>query len=129
MGPIEDQQLLLDENGLSDDRTNATWTQESDERSDDMNEKDDEIAHLTILARTANPQELCAASNSRLTGMRSSMRFFHSPSMPSVAQCTIASYVVAVPSKKRSTSSMRGSCALEGCGSINEPAPRATGSA
>jgi hypothetical protein len=64
MGPIEDQELLLDENGLSDDRTNATWTQESDERRDDMNEKDDEIAHLTILARTANPQELCAASNS-----------------------------------------------------------------
>jgi len=29
-----------------------------------MNEKDDEIAHLTILARTANPQELCATSNS-----------------------------------------------------------------
>ena len=26
--------------------------------SDTMNEKDDEIAHLTILARTAKPQEL-----------------------------------------------------------------------
>jgi len=48
--------LLLDENGLSDDRTNATWTQESGECSDDMNEKDDEIAHLTILARTATPR-------------------------------------------------------------------------
>jgi hypothetical protein len=34
------------------------------ERSDDMNEKHDEIAQLTILARTANPQELCATSNS-----------------------------------------------------------------
>ena len=55
---IEDQELLLDENGFSDDRTDATWTQESGERSDDMDEKDDEIAHLSILARTAIPQEL-----------------------------------------------------------------------
>ena len=54
---IEDQELLLDENGFSDDRTDATWTQESGERSDDMNEEDDEIAHPTILARTANLQE------------------------------------------------------------------------
>ena len=49
--------MLLDENGFSDDRTDATWTQESGERSDDMDEKDDEIAHLRILARTAIPQE------------------------------------------------------------------------
>jgi hypothetical protein len=56
--------LLLEENGLSDDRTNAARTQEAGERSDDMNEKDDEIVHLTILARTANLQELCATSNS-----------------------------------------------------------------
>jgi hypothetical protein len=48
--------LLLDENGLSDDKTNATWTQEADERNNDMNEEDDEIAHPTILTRTANPQ-------------------------------------------------------------------------
>jgi hypothetical protein len=41
---------LLDENGFSDYRTDATWTQESGERSDDMDEKDDEIAYL-ILAR------------------------------------------------------------------------------
>ena len=36
---IEDQELLLDENGFSDDRTNAARTQVSGERSDDMNEK------------------------------------------------------------------------------------------
>jgi len=47
---------LLDENGLSDDRTNAARTQEPGKRSDDMNEKDDEIAHLSILARTATPR-------------------------------------------------------------------------
>jgi hypothetical protein len=37
----------------------AARTQESDERSDDMNEKDDEIGHLTVFARTAYRQELC----------------------------------------------------------------------
>jgi hypothetical protein len=26
---MEDQELLLDENGLSDNRTDATWTQEA----------------------------------------------------------------------------------------------------
>jgi len=57
---IENQQLLLDENGLSDDRTDAARTHELGERSDDMDEKDDEIAHLTILPRTAKPQELCS---------------------------------------------------------------------
>jgi len=51
---IEDQELLLDENGFSDDRTDATWTQESGERSDDMDEKDDEIAHRSILARNGS---------------------------------------------------------------------------
>jgi len=48
--------LLFDENGLGDDRTDAARPQEPGERSDDMNEKDDEIAHLIILPRTANLQ-------------------------------------------------------------------------
>ena len=60
-GAIHDQELMLDENGFSDDRTDATWTQESGECSDDMNEKDDELAHLTILTRTANPRD-CAVN-------------------------------------------------------------------
>ena len=47
---IENQELLLDENGLGDHRTDAARTQESGERSDDMDEKEDEIAHLSILA-------------------------------------------------------------------------------
>jgi hypothetical protein len=60
---IENQELLLDENGLGDDRMDAAWTQEPGKRSDAMEEEDDEIAHLSILARTAS-QELCATSNS-----------------------------------------------------------------
>jgi hypothetical protein len=48
--PIEDQELLLDENGLGDYRADAARTQESGKSSDDVDEKDDEIAHLGILA-------------------------------------------------------------------------------
>jgi hypothetical protein len=48
--------LMLDENGLGDHRTDAAWTQESGKSSHDMDEKDDEIAHLSILARTAKPR-------------------------------------------------------------------------
>jgi len=48
--------LLLDENGLGDNRTYACRAQEPSKRSDDMEEEDDEIAHLNILARTASLQ-------------------------------------------------------------------------
>ena len=40
--------------------TGATRTCRSGKSSYDMNKKDDEIAHLGILARTANPRN-CAA--------------------------------------------------------------------
>jgi hypothetical protein len=38
-GSIEDQELLFDENGLGDDRTDSARAHEQGERSDDMNEK------------------------------------------------------------------------------------------
>jgi hypothetical protein len=41
--------LLLDEYGLGDHRAEAARTQESGKSSDDMDEKDDEIAHLLIV--------------------------------------------------------------------------------
>jgi hypothetical protein len=41
--------LLLDENGLGNHRTDASRTQEPGKSSDDMDEKDDEIAHLQIV--------------------------------------------------------------------------------
>ena len=53
--------MLLDENGLGDHRTDAARTQESGKSSEGMNEKDDELAHLSILARTANPRD-CAVN-------------------------------------------------------------------
>jgi photosystem II stability/assembly factor-like uncharacterized protein len=52
---------LLHENGLSDHRTDAARTPESGKSSEGMNEKDDELAHPSILARTANPRN-CAAN-------------------------------------------------------------------
>ena len=56
--------MLFKENGLGDHRADAARTQESGKSSDDMDEKDDEIAHLSILARTANPRNGVAISNS-----------------------------------------------------------------
>ena len=53
---MEDQKLLLDKNGLGDHRANATRTQEPGKSSHDMDNKDNEIAHLSILARTAKPR-------------------------------------------------------------------------
>jgi len=43
--------LLLDENGLGDYGTDAARTQESGKSSDDMDEKDGEIAHLLIVTK------------------------------------------------------------------------------
>jgi hypothetical protein len=68
---------LLDENGLGDHRTDAARTPESGKSSEGMNEKDDELAHLSILARTANPRN-CAANQQfardRLPAVSNSVR-------------------------------------------------------
>jgi hypothetical protein len=45
---------MLDENGPGDDGTNAARAQKPGGRSDDMNEQDEEMAHRSIVARTAN---------------------------------------------------------------------------
>ena len=50
-GSIKDEELVLDENGLGDHRTDAARTQESGKSSDDMDEKDDEITHLLIITK------------------------------------------------------------------------------
>jgi hypothetical protein len=44
---------MFNENGLSNNRTDTARSPESEKRNDNMDEKDDEIAHLSILARTA----------------------------------------------------------------------------
>jgi len=50
-GTIEYQELLLDENCLRDYGTNSAGTQEAGKGSDDMDEKDAEIAHLLIMTK------------------------------------------------------------------------------
>jgi hypothetical protein len=47
---------LLDKNGIGDHRTDAARTQESGKSRYDMDEKDDKIAYVSILARTAKPR-------------------------------------------------------------------------
>ena len=54
VGSIQDQQLMLDENGLRDHGTDAARAQKPGDRSEDMNEKHEEMAHRSIVARTAN---------------------------------------------------------------------------
>ena len=43
--------MLLDEERLRDDRTDSSRTTEASERRNDMNEKDNQIAHLLILTK------------------------------------------------------------------------------
>ena len=46
--------MMFNENGLGDHRTDAARPTNSEKRNDDMDEKNDKIAHLVILTRTAN---------------------------------------------------------------------------
>ena len=48
---IEDQELVLDEDGLSNYGTDATRSRKSGDGREEMDEKDYEIAHLGIVAR------------------------------------------------------------------------------
>jgi hypothetical protein len=54
MGSIQDQQLMLDENGFRDHGTDASRAQKPGNRGEDMNEKHEGMAHRGIVARTAN---------------------------------------------------------------------------
>jgi hypothetical protein len=45
---------MLDENGLGDHGTEAARAKKPGDRNDDMKEKHDEMAHHSIVARTAN---------------------------------------------------------------------------
>jgi hypothetical protein len=51
-GTIEDQQLLLEEQGCGDDRTGAAGTDQRGERRQQMKKKNRHIAHRLILTRS-----------------------------------------------------------------------------
>ena len=55
-GPIEDEQLVLDEHGFGDYGTGAARTDESGERRQQMEKEDGQIAHGTIVARSPHPR-------------------------------------------------------------------------
>ena len=50
-GAIEDQQLMFDEEGLSNYGTDAARTRQSGEGGDEMDEKDQEITHFCMILR------------------------------------------------------------------------------
>jgi len=50
-GSIEDEELMLKENGLGDDGTDAAAPQEPGDGADDMDEKDENVAHVGIIAK------------------------------------------------------------------------------
>jgi hypothetical protein len=45
---------MFDENGLGDQGTDTAWAPESGKRNNDMDKKDDEVAHRGIAAGIAN---------------------------------------------------------------------------
>jgi len=50
-GSFEDEELMFDENGLGDGGTDAVGSQESGEGGKDMGEKDENVAHVGIIAK------------------------------------------------------------------------------
>ena len=50
-GPIEDQQLLLEEHGFGVHRTGAAGTSKSGDCRQQMEDEDGQVAHATILLR------------------------------------------------------------------------------
>jgi hypothetical protein len=57
---IEDLQLMFDENGLGNYGTDAARTRKSRDGGEEMDEKDQEIAHFRILARNRKLAEFRA---------------------------------------------------------------------
>ena len=54
-GPIEDQQLLLDEQGLGHHGTRAARTGEPSDCRQEVEKEDDQLAHGTIVTSERNP--------------------------------------------------------------------------
>ena len=63
---LEDQQLVLDEQRLSDDGTSTAGSNEFGDRGDEMDKQNDRVAHADIVAITSSltrlgkPWDLCA---------------------------------------------------------------------
>ncbi len=67
-GTIEDQQLVFDEYGFGHHGAHAARTRQSGDGRQQMENKDGEIAHRTIVSRSRNPKKRCEFSDSPRTG-------------------------------------------------------------
>jgi hypothetical protein len=68
---------MFNENGLGDHGTDTTRPPESGKSNDNMDKKDNEIAHIGIVSRMANAMNVAQINNSPCTGdtwIRSRMR-------------------------------------------------------
>src|SRR6516162_9706531 len=52
---IEDEQLMPDQHGFGDNRTESTRTRQSGQGDDQMNEYDSEVAHLAMVSTPQKP--------------------------------------------------------------------------
>jgi len=59
---VVDQQLLFEENRLCDDGPYTAGAEEREKSNDDIDEKDEEIAHPVIAANIANSRNCGATS-------------------------------------------------------------------
>ena len=63
-GPIENQQLLLDEHGFGHHGTHAAGPSEPSDGRQHMHKKDGQMTHGAIVARSQNPKKHSRTSNS-----------------------------------------------------------------
>ena len=61
---IEDEQLMPDQHGFADNRTESTRTRQSGQGDDQMNEYDSEVAHLAMVSTPQKPPLLGQFGNS-----------------------------------------------------------------
>src|ERR1700722_18891598 len=59
-GAIQDQELMLKQKRLGNEGTGTAWSEQTSQGSDEMDQKDDQIAHHKIVAGCGNSYELWA---------------------------------------------------------------------
>jgi hypothetical protein len=69
-GTIENQQVVLNEDGFGYHGTRAAGTGQAGDRRQQMQKKDGEIAHAPIVSRSPNPKKRAQTCNSPRTARR-----------------------------------------------------------
>jgi hypothetical protein len=68
-GAIQDQELMLEQKRLGNDGTGTARSEQASQGSDEMDEKDDQIAHHRILAGREIPTNYGRNNNSPATAL------------------------------------------------------------